>query len=414
VITNADFLNNKDFKVIVNTGLNKFPMQQTAEMLFRGDRLDSIVGGWMLAESSKLKGLMLSSKKGRRILNRIRGIDNARLIKSSITAEICAQLARIFQRSKRFYFLGNLLWSLAFGLVDRLACRCIRNSSALTHLIYHCRSGFGHHSIKLSKSLGVPVVVEHTIAHQNFLSQIEKSSGMRKLTEERLLKRVSADCEMADLILVPSTWVRDTFPIHLLSKIMVLAPPIDSNFVKTTELMLSDKRERRGVVFIGACSYRKNIDFVEKVIQLLPRDIRVTIVGSWDPNCLHIRKSLLNRENISLISSLPHEQIARLLVDSAVLFFPSRAEGRARVVDEAIYAECEVFCTFAAAGLSDDFVNLLDDKSERQVVKEIVNSCKNPGSNAKKKKKAKRKLVSDDTNYQLRLYMAYQEAITKI
>lgn len=328
------------YRVLLNSGAAKIYLQQTAEELELANLLEGFIGGLIFSENSIMRRLHVKSPMMEKILNRARGLHNAKLIHVSILGEIFWQFAIFLQNStQKKQFCSYFFW-LSSKFFSMTAIRILKSKSPTENRIYHVRSGFGGKSINTARIRGYRIVVDHSIAHPNFLSKVSKNSTSAKESKYSIENVIRQDLENADLVLVNSQFVYETFVAASFKGAMGIAiPPIEAEFA---HLLKETNTKRDGIVFVGRCEYRKGIDRILEIVREIDQSIKVTIVGNWDSDSSTIKQDFEKLPNIHLIPFVSRSEVAKILTRSKIFLFPSRAEGAARVVGEALHAGCAV------------------------------------------------------------------------
>lgn len=331
------------YRVLLNSGAAKIYLQQTAEDLELANQLEGFIGGFILSENSKIRGLIKELPVLKKILSRSRGLKNRKLIHISFFGEFYWQIAIFLQNSFRRKDLSSFFFWLSSKSFSMTAIRYLRRKSATELIIYHVRSGFGGRSVDVARNLGYKIIVDHSIAHPNFLSEISGNVISKKRVRCNIENIIRQDLDNADLVLVNSEFVYQTFiGANFPGDLGIAIPPIEAEFA---QLLRTTNTKREGITFIGRCEYRKGIDRTLEIIRELDESIKVTIVGNWDSDSLTIRRNLEALPNVKLIPFADRIRIAEILTSSKIFLFPSRAEGAARVVGEALHAGCAVITT---------------------------------------------------------------------
>lgn len=334
------------FRVLVNAGGAKIYLQQTAQDLNNHNTLFALISGIIFAHDSKIRRYLGNSKNLNRIFQRSGELSNQKLIRISFLGEISWQLAVFLEKRLKKQFFPQLFFWVSSILFANTAKRMMRLNPQKSPIIYHVRSGFGGSSIMMAKKLGYKVVVDHSIAHPDFLRTLQKNTSQSKEYVFSMDNRIRRDLNMAELVVVNSDFVAETFlKANFQGKIRVAIPPIEKSFSNLLRGLTSPRSE---VSFIGRCEYRKGIDVVLEIVQNLDPEIRVNIVGNWDIECHQIRGEFGKLPNVTLHSYLDMAGVVDILSRTRIFLFPSRAEGAARVVGEAMHAGCAVFSTLEA------------------------------------------------------------------
>ncbi|WP_424494960.1 glycosyltransferase family 4 protein [Salinimicrobium sp. GXAS 041] len=162
------------------------------------------------------------------------------------------------------------------------------------------------------------------------------------------LQRKDRELDMADLIIVASSFTRETlkfFPGKLAPVAVVpyAFPPVGER--KTYSPLRNRKLK---LLFVGGLSQRKGIAELFEAVAALAPHVELTIVGyKVVQHCAALNKAL---QNHTWYPSLPHQEILQLMKASDVLLFPSLFEGFGLVITEAMSQGTPVITTDRTAG----------------------------------------------------------------
>jgi len=186
------------------------------------------------------------------------------------------------------------------------------------------------------------------------------ASVLPKLNDsEAHMREKDEELALADVVFAPSQHVRRTLAgVVPESKIMVVpygAPPIRTRPENRTE----SNRPLR-ILFAGALHQRKGIGYLIRAVDMLGRDVEVTLIGQrFAPN--DVVDGACRRWR--WLETIPHEQVLEIMMQSDVLVLPSLTEAFGLVVTEALACGLPVIVT-PNVGASD----LISDGHEGFVV----------------------------------------------
>ncbi len=159
-----------------------------------------------------------------------------------------------------------------------------------------------------------------------------------------LFASINREIERADLVLCPSTYVRDSMLYNGIpeSKLAVLAYGANLN-VFSPRQRLPDKPR---FIFVGALTLRKGVQYLVPAFERLKKErpeAELILCGApykdfqkyferWRPLFTHER-------------GLSHPELAKLLQSCTAFVFPSIEEGFARVISEAMAAGLPIIAT---------------------------------------------------------------------
>lgn len=229
-----------------------------------------------------------------------------------------------------------------FGWASR---RHIRQAS-----IFHVRSGVGRGgAIRKARRLGMKVLVDHSIAHPTYLAQ---QVGDGYPASSRFWHNVLQDCQEADLVLVNSDFVRETFLQQGFpaAKLRVVYLGVEAEYGRLRQPK-GDERQPLRLLFVGHFGRRKGAEALVEAMRLLEtRGVAATldVVGSVETPLPQ------TPGNIAFHRHLPPARVRDFLRQADLFVFPTLAEGCARSVMEAMAAGvCVVTTPASGAPITD-------------------------------------------------------------
>jgi glycosyltransferase involved in cell wall biosynthesis len=148
---------------------------------------------------------------------------------------------------------------------------------------------------------------------------------------EHKLKRKIKELELADVVVVPGKFVKDSLPVWARDKKIILAPFGSPESSKSVQKNAS--RPLR-VLFAGSLGQRKGLGDLFAAMKFLdPKKIELIIMGG-----LLAPLEFYKREFADFIyeKGRPHDQVLELMRSCDVFCLPSIVEGRALVMQEAM------------------------------------------------------------------------------
>lgn len=257
---------------------------------------------------------------------------------------------------------------------DNIVRRFVRNPSRLDHLstlanrmfgrmarrylcdvdVLHVRSGSGlGGAIEHARDKGAKIVVDHSIAHPHFMErqlrpEYERNGQWFGLGEQtEFWQAVLSDCAKADVLLVNSEFVRDTFieagytPLRI--RIAYLGVRGDFMRLKTDYSLTGGKLR---ILFTGGFGFRKGAEYILLALKSLEEqgiDYEFTVVGS-NGEALGLLKSI-SPSHARLVGTVPQDDLKKFLASSDLYLFPSLCEGCASSAMEALAAGLPVVAT---------------------------------------------------------------------
>lgn len=225
--------------------------------------------------------------------------------------------------------------------------------------ILHLRSGAGAGgAIEAAKRAGMRVITDHSIAHPAWIAQAlasEDPSGQPSWIspDDPFWSRVLKDCETADMLLVNSDFVKNTFIDHGYppEKIAVVYLGVREDFLSLkTDYAIDDRPIE--LLFTGQFGLRKGAGYLVRALEMLASDgvdFRLTALGDAREAAPLIAQSSI-RNRILTPGFVPQDELRSYLASADMYVFPSLAEGCASSAMEALAAGLPVIAT-AETGL---------------------------------------------------------------
>lgn len=245
--------------------------------------------------------------------------------------------------------------------------------------IFHVRAGNGQGgAIETAKKNGMKVIVDQSIAHNAFiekqLKQDYEKYGLDFGFSSTFWKGVLNDCNKADLLLVNSDFVKQTFidEGYDAGKIEVVYLGVRDDFYKLkTDYSIKGTTK---ILFTGGFGFRKGGLYLLQALQQLESenfDYEMYIVGSYQDE----REILQNYDTskIRYIGFIPQDELKHYLSQSDIYIFPSLAEGCASSGMEALCAGIPVIAT-QESGLPIQHLEtgyIIPSKSSKAIVQAI-------------------------------------------
>lgn len=341
--------------VLISSGFKNFHMLFTAAEIERRGRLTRLICG---AYPTPIESAILTSwpfsrsRKLGRFVNRVERLPFERVSQHRLSEMLCSLAPHL----GRFDSYGDTIAATAFKLYGRRAEADVRRAAEAGAKIYHYRAGFGQSSVAVAQSLGMKTICDHSIVHPALLSSLIELGGRFPETQpgrpDGMWGAVLDDIDAADRVLVNSDFVAETFRFmgEDPSRLAVVYQGVDDKFLSrlTTQrdfFAASDDRSLK-FLFAGGIGPRKGIDEVAAMLKELPNarfELHLAGVLSADARERYI--GMLADSRVTYHGVQSQTDLAQLMLHSDVFLFPSRAEGSARVIFEAMAAGCAVITT---------------------------------------------------------------------
>lgn len=157
------------------------------------------------------------------------------------------------------------------------------------------------------------------------------NSGVNFSLEKR--KRKNTELNLSDVVVVPSIFVKNTLPKHIIENKKVVILPYGSPLLKNKiEKKNNDKPLR--VLFVGNMGQNKGLADIFSAIKLLNTNtIELITVGRLLAPLAFYKKQL---PNFTYLGVQPHHKVLEIMGSCDIFCFPSLREGRALVMQEAM------------------------------------------------------------------------------
>lgn len=244
--------------------------------------------------------------------------------------------------------IRNIGIAFSMKIYGNMSCRYLKDAK-----IFHVRSGSGRGgAIEKAHKKGMKVIVDHSIAHPLFMEkQLKKEYDKFKLSfglssHTPLWKEVINDCNEADIILVNSHFVKETFVNagYDENKIRIVYLGVREDFFGLKKNYQIQKKLR--ILFTGGFGLRKGAEYALKAMQKLDQigiEYEFIVVGSNSEAKILIDK--YPSKHLKLIGMVPQDDLKQYLSTSDIYLFPSLCEGCASSGMEAMAAGLPVIAT---------------------------------------------------------------------
>jgi glycosyltransferase involved in cell wall biosynthesis len=223
-------------------------------------------------------------------------------------------------------------------VVDRVAMRYLRSSN---YDLFHSWAGDALHSLRTTKELGIPSLLEiptwHKHQGRSIPPQLEEERAMaddpipKRWLNRLIVTRLDVleEYDLADLILVLSEKAEETFLLAGIPKEKLFRT---SRGVDVKRFHPGPKQPKFRALFVGALIKRKGVHLLlEAWKKLNLPDSELLLVGHPHPEIQPFLKSL--PDSVRLIGF--HKKVEELYRECTVFIFPSELEGSAKATYEA-------------------------------------------------------------------------------
>ena len=240
-----------------------------------------------------------------------------------------------------------------FSLDNRVARRL--SSDRPIRAVYAYDNG-ALESFRAAKNHGMKCIYEHPIVYWRKVREYQReeaelhpewASTLGALGDsEAKLARKDQELALADVIIAPSTFSRDSLAgapdLNAPVRVIAYGAPTVNWHLKAAE-----HSAQLRVLFVGALSQAKGLGYLLETARHLERQIQLTLIGHRVSAVMPEQKVL---ERYRWIPSLSHDEILLQMTQHDVLVLPSLHEGFALVILEAMAQGLVVITTPHTAG----------------------------------------------------------------
>ncbi len=190
------------------------------------------------------------------------------------------------------------------------------------------------------------------------------------------LNRKTNELMLADFVVCPSKFVRDSLPHELVENKKVIVSEFGSPRLDLPHRNFKclDKNIPLRVLFVGSMTQRKGLADIFAAFKLLNRpDIELVILGSLKASLEFYRQEY---PNFKYYPPRPHSEVLQVMASCDIFLFPSIVEGRALVQQEAMISGLPLITTYNAG--ADDLIEegvtgfLVPIRSPRSIAEKLA------------------------------------------
>ena len=283
--------------------------------------------------------------------------------------------------------------------------------------LFHSWSGDCLQSLRVTKRLGIPSIVEIPTWHRDRGKVGERAASPPAETprtwKENLLQtreRFIEEYDLADLLFVLSQKAADTFRVQGFSEEKLYYLP---RGVDVERFRPGPRPPIFRAVFSGALIERKGIHhLLEAWHRLDLKDAELWLVGSVHEEAKpHLKKFW--RDNIKVVGF--KRDVENYLSQGTIHVFPSQCEGSAKVVYEAAACGLPQITTREAGDVVNNGVEgiIIQPGNVGELAAAILELYRHPATVARMSEAARRRVVDNFTwdHFRTRLLIAYEKAM---
>lgn len=237
-------------------------------------------------------------------------------------------------------------------LYEKFACKSLKIDSD----VLLCWSGDSVKIIDYAKKNNILVILERSSIHiEKQLEIIENEHKKNKKKyyqiDQKLIHRELLGYEKTNIIMVPSTYVRDSFDNEELKKKIFINKLCVNLGLFYKKNQIKDKSKLK-IIYVGAISLQKGVHYlIEAVNELLCEGIKLelNLIGKIDYELRSFMKKFYSK-NIILTGYIPRHKLVDFYNSSHLFVMPSIQDGMATVQLEALACGLPIISTKSSGG----------------------------------------------------------------
>jgi glycosyltransferase involved in cell wall biosynthesis len=246
--------------------------------------------------------------------------------------------------------------------IDRKAARCLSKGAYGPNVrAVYAYEDCAAELFTTAKALGLRRIYDLPIAYWETSQRLlreeaerypdwEPTLGATRDSAEKL-SRKTRELDLAELVICPSEFVRDSLPSDKTGAFKTIVTPFGSPVVEPTLARSTSAERPLRLLFAGTLSQRKGLADLFAATRLLQsKNIELIVMGSLLQPLNWYRQFA----NFTYERPRPHAEVLRLMQTCDVLVLPSIVEGRALVQQEAMACGLPVIVTKNAG--ADDLI----------------------------------------------------------
>lgn len=249
------------------------------------------------------------------------------------------------QSMRRIGLIGQARADALFGrLYDRATLYKADDAD-----IFHFVNGMGLRTAQRAKERGRVVLcdvrAEHVDRQEEILMVEYDHLGLPYRSRRALYRdRLTAEYELADFLLVPSSYVAETFIRSGFSsdKVLILPYGVDSSRITSWDMSKEHAKTNHPfrILFVGQVLPLKGVHYLIQALTGLDiPHVELVIIGRGDNEYLRLLNRLIpSKVTIQWLGHIPHMEIWQYYLESDVLVLPSLSDSFGLVVSEAMTA----------------------------------------------------------------------------
>ena len=192
----------------------------------------------------------------------------------------------------------------------------------------------------------------HMAWREKILNEENERLGLKARPKPLTYEREIAEYHQADLIVVPSQFVADSFISEGISKDKLAIVPYGVNLQRFNPVAMPEQ-DTFEVVFVGRICARQGVkDLLDAFDKVKIANKRLTLVGTIDKEFKKLVNTQLQQNTIRVLGHVAQTELREILSRSHVFCLPSIEDGFGMAVAEAMACACPVIVTPNAGGAS--------------------------------------------------------------
>ncbi len=317
-------------------------------------------GSWHLRNTAKafetrdaLAGLWISDKNG-----------------TNVAADKYRRAWPFHLAMKPFYQFASQIWiERAIYTMFPFWRSWLKSQSWPDATVAHATMGYGEELFEMAEKHGALKVLDCPNSHPtSYYGYWQRECdlwcpGEKVPIPQWMFARMNRDLERADVILCPSTFVRDTMVLNGIPAEKCLVNPFGVNtdiFKPRTAVP-----QRPKFIAIGTICVRKGYQYLFRAFEIVKKqipDAELVVVGDYKIDFGNERPKW--EGTFTPHPSLNHKELAAVLQTCTAFVFPSVEEGFARVIAEAMGAGLPILASYESGATT-----LVEDGVEGLVVR---------------------------------------------
>jgi glycosyltransferase involved in cell wall biosynthesis len=236
-----------------------------------------------------------------------------------------------------------------YRFIDSLAAKAV---SSLAPSAVYAYDGAALQTFRVARRMGIKTIYELPTAHTRFKSEFFREEAElqpafaatfpKAMVDAEWLNRKDQELELADQVIVPSSYVQSTLPSSVpAARVRVI--PYGAPTVVADPLLHRSRRGRKlRVLFVGTLTQGKGLSYLLEAIRKVEHAVEFTIIGTRVGTSAPLDAAL---QRYQWTPTVPHDVVLEVMRQHDVLAFPTLSEGLALVTLEAMSCGMTVITT---------------------------------------------------------------------